>query len=186
MVNLVLKPQHMPSGVNRTWNHSTPFMWTFALSHIQRGQEHCCWANTLIMIRWLLKVNLIVLRKFFYLAFLVPTFQMLDVSACLRLKFQAAEIPASCPLSVLDQVSALVCSDTSEIRDVVVLLQHGQGGGIQVVSQACTAHCWCGRVLATTTNTTVPLSPARIVHGKGGGVPGTGGGGLKGTRKGWR
>lgn len=101
-------------------------------------------------------------------------------------KYQAAEIPASCPLSVLDQVLALVCSDTSEIRDVVVLLQHGQGGGVQVVSQACTAHCWCGRVLATTTNTTVPISPTRIAHGKGGGVPGTGGGGLKGTRKGWR
>lgn len=111
---------------------------------------------------------------------------MLDVSPRLCLKFQAAEIPASRPLSVLDQVSALVCSDTSEIRDVVVLLQHGQGGGVQVVSQACTAHSWCGRVLAATTNTTIPLSPTRIVHRKGGGVPGTGGGGLKGTHKGCR
>lgn len=59
---------------------------------------------------------------------------MLDVSACLCLKFKAASIPARRPLSVLDQVSALACSDTSEIRDVVVLLQHCQGGGVQVVS----------------------------------------------------
>lgn len=39
-------------------------------------------------------------------------------------------ILASRPLSVLDQVSVSACFDTSEVRDVVVLLQHGQGGGV--------------------------------------------------------
>lgn len=64
-----------------------------------------------------------------------------------------------------------VCSDTSEVRDVVVLLQHGQGGGVQVVGQACAAHCrrWRG------------LAPTRAVQRQGGGVPGPAGGGLKGT-----
>lgn len=43
-------------------------------------------------------------------------------------------IPANGPLSVLDQVlvSISACFDTSEVRDEVVLLQHGQGGGVEV------------------------------------------------------
>lgn len=69
-----------------------------------------------------------------------------------------------------------MCSDTSEVRDVVVLLQHGQGGGVQVVGQACTAHCWCWRVLATTA-----ISPTGAVQRQGGGVPGPTGGVFKGT-----
>lgn len=46
----------------------------------------------------------------------------------------AAMIPANGPLSVLDQVlvSISACFDTSEVRDEVVLLQHGQGGGVEV------------------------------------------------------
>lgn len=79
-----------------------------------------------------------------------------------------------------------MCSDTSEIRDVVVLLQHGQGGGVQVVSEACTAHCWYGRELATTANTTVPLGAARVAQERGRRVPGQGGRVLKGCDKGWR
>lgn len=94
--------------------------------------------------------------------------------------------PASCPLSVLDRVSVSACFDTSEVRDVVVLLQHGQGGRVQVKRQACAATCWCGRVLATPTTTTTPFSPARIVHGEGRCVPGPGGGVLNGTHEGWR
>lgn len=62
---------------------------------------------------------------------------------------------------------ASVCSDTSEGRDVVVLLQHGQGSGVQVVGQACAAP--------------TAISPARAVHRRGGGVPGPAGGGFKGT-----
>lgn len=60
-----------------------------------------------------------------------------------------------------------MCSDTSEGRDVVVLLQHGQGSGVQVVGQACAAP--------------TAISPARAVHRRGGGVPGPAGGGFKGT-----
>lgn len=95
-------------------------------------------------------------------------------------------IPASRPLSVVDQVSVPACFDTSEVRDVVVLLQHGQSGGIQVKRQARTATCWCRRVLATTSNTTTPFRTTRIVHGEGGWVPGPGGGVLNSTHKGWR
>lgn len=62
---------------------------------------------------------------------------------------------------------ASVCSDTSEGRDVVVLLQHGQGSGVQVVGQACAAP--------------TAISPARAVHRRGGGVPRPAGGGFKGT-----
>lgn len=79
-----------------------------------------------------------------------------------------------------------MCSDTSEVRDVVVLLQHSQGGGVQVVSEACTAHCWNGRVLATTANPNVAPGAARVAHVRGRRVPGQDGGLLKGCDKGWR
>lgn len=60
-----------------------------------------------------------------------------------------------------------MCSDTSEGRDVVVLVQHGQGSGVQVVGQACAAP--------------TAISPARAVHRQGGGVLGPAGGVFKGT-----
>lgn len=65
-----------------------------------------------------------------------------------------------------------VCSDTSEVRDVVVLLQHSQGGGVQVIGHACAAHCWRWRGLATN----------RAVQRQGAGaVPGPIGRGFKRT-----
>lgn len=89
--------------------------------------------------------------------FCVP-FHTLSFSEVPKKVCQQRMILVCCPPSVLDQVSVSVCFDTSEVRDVVVLLQHGQGGRVQVIGQACTAHCWCWRVLATT-HTTTPFSP---------------------------
>lgn len=83
-------------------------------------------------------------------------------------------------------VTRLTGFDTSEIRDVVVLLQHGQGGGVQVQRQACTAPWWCGRVLANAaTTTTAPFSPTRVVRREGGRIPAPGGGVLKATGEAW-
>lgn len=53
---------------------------------------------------------------------------------------------------------------TSEVGDVVVLLQHGQGGGVEVERQACSAPWWQRRQLASTTSS--PLGGR-----EGGGVP---------------
>lgn len=79
-----------------------------------------------------------------------------------------------------------MCFDTSEIRDVVVLLQHSQGGGVQVVGESCTAHCWNGRVLATATEPTASLGAARVARIRGRRFPGQGGRLLNGSDKGWR
>lgn len=56
----------------------------------------------------------------------------------------------------------------------MVVLQHGQGGGVQVMGQA--AHCWRWRGLAT----------SRAVQRQGGGVPGPAGRGVPGTCEHWR
>lgn len=80
--------------------------------------------------------------------------------------------------------------NTSEVRDIVVLLQHGQGGGVQVKRQAYTASYWCGRVLDKTYTITIthttPFRPRSTATRKGRWFPGTGGRVLIFTHLGWR
>lgn len=69
----------------------------------------------------------------------------------------------------------LIRPGTSEVRDVVVLLQHCQGGGIK----------WERGTTTTTSTATSSKTPKvaplpglpRVVQGQGGGVPGTSGAG---------